>query len=162
MIRRMRFSVLLLLFGIMASSAFAQTSKYKCLLQLANYEGKGAYVVLSLIDAKGNYEKTLYMVGDDEKWYNTLPKWFIFHSGNSDASLDGITGATVTGGNRSVINVEIDDAKLNKGYKLRFETAVESQQYYTNDVEMPLNDEALGMKTNGTGYIRYVRFGKIE
>ena len=138
----------------------AQTSKYKCLLQLTNYTGKGAYIVLSLINPDGKYQKTLYVVGDDDKWYNTLPEWYKFYSQNPD-TVDGITGATISGGNRTIINFEIEDTELNKGYKLRFETAVESQEYYQEDVEVPLTDEGLAQKSEGKGYIRYVRFSKI-
>ena len=49
------------------SQATAQEVKYKCMLQMSNYDGLGAYVVVSLIDAKGNYEKTLYMMGPDKQ-----------------------------------------------------------------------------------------------
>ncbi|RZK67235.1 MAG: DUF2271 domain-containing protein, partial [Pedobacter sp.] len=45
----------------------------------------------------------------------------------------------------------------NKGYKLRFETAVEDNKYYVKDAEIPLTTEGLAAKTEGTGYIRYVR-----
>jgi len=44
------------------------------------------------------------------------------------------------------------------GYKLRFETAVEDQKYHVKDLEIPLTTEALSAKSDGTGYIRYVRF----
>src|SRR5690606_41215688 len=58
----------------------SQNSKYKCMLQMSNYMGEGAYVVVSLINSKGDYEKTLYVMGDDKKWYNTLKEWHKFHS----------------------------------------------------------------------------------
>ncbi len=45
------------------------------MLQMANYQGEGAYVIVSLIDNKGQYEKTLYVMGPDKKWYNTLKEW---------------------------------------------------------------------------------------
>ncbi|MNY77257.1 hypothetical protein D3C86_2170950 [compost metagenome] len=57
--------------------------------------------------------------------------------------------------------LEIDDSKINKGYKLRFETAVEDQKYYVTDIEVPLSTEGIADKTEGKGYIRYVRLNKI-
>ena len=42
------------------------SQKYKCMIQMKNYEGEGAYIVISLVNPKGEYEKTLYVQGDDE------------------------------------------------------------------------------------------------
>lgn len=134
----------------------AQSTKYKCMVQLTNYMGDGAYIVVSLVDAKDNYEKTLYVMGADKKWYTSLKEWHKFQS-KKNADISAITGASVKDGDRSVATIEIDNAKLNKGYKLRFETAVEDKKYFTKDVEVPLTTEALSAKTDGTGYIRYVR-----
>jgi hypothetical protein len=138
----------------------AQSSKYKCMLQMSNYMGEGAYVVVSLINPKGSYEKTLYVMGDDKKWYNTLKEWHKFNS-KKPTNISAKTGASVTGGDRSMTTLEIEDAVINKGYKLRFETAVEDQKYYTTDVEIPLTTEGIAAKAEGKGYIRYVRLNKI-
>lgn len=138
----------------------AQSSKYKCMLQMSNYMGDGAYVVVSLINAKGAYEKTLYVMGDDKKWYKSLKEWHKFYA-KKPSNISAITGASVTGGDRSITTIEIDDAKINSGYKLRFETAVEDQKYYTADLEIPLTTEGIAAKSEGKGYIRYVRLSKI-
>lgn len=139
--------------------AGAQTTKYKCLLQMSNYMGEGAYVVVSLINAKGEYEKTLYVMGDDKKWYNSLKEWYKVYSKKPNISAK--TGASVTGGDRSVTTFEIENAKLNKGYKIRFETAVEDQKYHVDDVEIPLTTDGVLQKTEGKGYIRYVKLSSI-
>ena len=55
----------------------------------------------------------------------------------------------------------IADSKINKGYKLRFESAVEDQKYHATDLEFPLTTEAMADKKEGKGYIRYVRLNKI-
>src|ERR1700712_1441394 len=124
---------------LQASIGFAQktgATKYKCMVQMTNYMGEGAYVVVSLIDGKGAYEKTLYVMGSDKKWYKTLKSWHAFNS-KKPANISAITGASVTGGDRSVTVLEIDNAKMNAGYKLRFETAVEDKPYHEKDVEVP-------------------------
>ncbi|MFV8337210.1 DUF2271 domain-containing protein [Flavobacterium sp. RSP29] len=150
-------AVLLCLFSFQIS---AQTSKYKCMLQMSNYMGEGAYIVVSLVNAKGEYVKTLYVMGDDKKWYKTLKEWHKFYSKKPE-NISAKTGASVTGGDRSITTIEIEDAKINKGFKLRFETAVEDHKYYTADLEIPLTNEGIAAKTEGKGYIRYVRLNKI-
>ena len=130
------------------------------MLQMSNYVGEGAYVVVSLINAKGEYEKTLYVMGDDKKWYNTLKEWHKFQTKKKE-NISAKTGASVTGGDRSITTFEIEDSKINKGYKLRFESAVEDQKYHATDVEIPLTTEGIADKTEGKGYIRYVRLNKI-
>ncbi|TDE14465.1 DUF2271 domain-containing protein [Dyadobacter psychrotolerans] len=150
----------LAVFFCVSTASFAQkgaTSKYKCMIQMTNYTGEGAYIVISLIDAKGAYEKTLYVMGPDKKWYNSLKEWNKFRT-KKPANISAITGASVTGGDRSVNVVEIENAKINAGYKLRFESAVEDQKYHAKDVEIPLTTEGLSAKSDGTGFIRYVRF----
>jgi hypothetical protein len=145
---------------LLSFQAIAQSSKYKCMLQMSNYVGEGAYIVVSLINAKGEYEKTLYVMGDDKKWYKTVKEWHKFYS-KKPTDISAKTGASVTGGDRSTTTLEIEDAKINKGYKLRFETAVEDNKYYTADLEIPLTTEGIAAKTEGKGYIRYVRLNKI-
>ena len=51
---------------------------------------------------------------------------------------------------------------MNKGYKLRFETAVEDQNYHVTDVEIPLTTTAVTQRTEGKGYIRYVKLNKVQ
>lgn len=137
----------------------AASTPYKCMVQMTNYVGEGAYIVVSLIDSKGKYEKTLRVMGADKKWYPSLKSWHEFRS-KKPANIDAVTGASVTGGDRSVTVLEIDNAKINAGYKLRFETAVEDKKYYEKDLEIPLTTEGLAAKSEGTGYIRYVRLAQ--
>lgn len=145
---------------LISFQANAQASKYKCMLQMSNYMGEGAYIVVSLINPTGGYEKTLYVMGDDKKWYKSLKEWNKFHTQKSE-DISAKTGASVTGGDRSVTTIEIEDSKINKGYKLRFESAVEDQKYFVSDLEIPLTTEGLADKTEGKGYIKYVRLSKI-
>ena len=140
--------------------ATAQTSKYKCMLQMSNYVGEGAYIVVSLINPKGEYEKTLYVMGDDKKWYTSLKEWNKFNTKKQE-NISAKTGASVTGGDRSMTTIEIEDSKINKGYKLRFETAVEDQKYFSADAEMSLTTQGISEVAEGKGYIRYIRLSKI-
>ncbi|MFK8266626.1 DUF2271 domain-containing protein [Capnocytophaga cynodegmi] len=130
-------------------------TKYKCMIQLTNYEGEGAYIVVSLINPQGKYEKTLQVLGDDPEWYSDLIEWWKFYGKRQ--TIDAITGATISGGERAIKVIEIEDDKINKGYKIRFETAVEDQKYHATDVEFELTSESVKSKVDGKGYIRYVR-----
>ena len=152
--------ILLALIGLIILNSFTTkppVTKYKCMIQMTNYTGEGAYIVISLINPAGDYEQTLYVQGDDSEWYNTVENWWKKFYGKKRTNIDAITGATISGGGRNVTVIEIDDAKINTGYKIRFETAVEDQKYYTSDVEFPLTSDTVKAKKDGTGFIRYVR-----
>lgn len=144
------------LFVLTYNVSSAQVTKYKCMLQMTNYMGEGAYIVVSLVNAKGAYEKTLYVMGSDKKWYPDIKEWHKFYK-KKPTNISAITGASVTGGDRSVTTFEIEDSKINKGYTLRFESAVENKKYFVKDLEVPLTTDGIATKTEGTGYIRYVR-----
>lgn len=156
----LKIAFLSILFSLTSFHSSAQSSKYKCMLQMSNYMGEGAYVVVSLVSEKGAYVKTLYVMGDDKKWYNSLKEWHKFYS-KKPTNISATTGASVTGGDRSIATIEIENSKINSGYKLRFETAVEDQKYHVTDVEIPLTTEGIATKSEGKGYIRYVRLSKI-
>lgn len=148
-------AILILSFGVMAFTT-NDKAKYKCMIQMKNYTGEGAYVAISLLNPKGVYEQTLYVQGDDEDWYHDITEWWQFH-GKVRTNIDAITGATISGGNRAISVIEIPNDKLNKGYKIRFETAVEDQEYYKDDVEFELTSENVKSKIEGKGFIRYIR-----
>lgn len=144
-------------FGVKNS---ADGNNYKCLIQLKNYGGKGAYVVISIVHPKDNYEEVLRVFGDDKEWYPDLTAWYASRKKNNfQPNLDGVTGASITSGGRSVITFKIEDKYLDKGYFLRFETGVEDKLYQKEDVSISLTKENLkvGKFEGKDGYIRQVR-----
>ncbi|MBU2995284.1 DUF2271 domain-containing protein [Cellulophaga baltica] len=149
-------TVAILVLSVYSFTLKPATTKYKCMMQMINYTGEGAYVVISLINPEGAYEKTLYVQGDDSEWYHDITEWWKFY-GKKRSDLDAITGETIAGGARTISVIEIDDDKVNSGYKIRFETAVEDQEYYTKDAEFELTSESVKSKVEGTGFLRYVR-----
>lgn len=142
---------------LVSNACMAQTSSYKCMIQMNSYQGEKAYVIISLINPKGAYEKTLRVLGPDKQWFNTLKEWYKFQT-KSKEKISAVTGASIGGGDRAVVTLAIDSKKLNAGYTLRFESAVEEKLYHTKDAEVPLTTAGLAGKTDGKGYIRYVRF----
>ena len=149
--------VVLTILCLFANIGFAKSSTYKCMIQMKGYQGEEAYVVVSLVSKDGKYQKTLSVLGADKKWYPDLPEWHKAHSAKP-TNISTITGASIAGGDRRIVNLEIDDELLNKGYMIRFESAVEDQGYHVKDLEVPFTKEGLENKSEGKGFIRSVRF----
>jgi hypothetical protein len=147
----------LMLAGLLFT-AFAptQTKTVKCLIQMTNYTGEGAYLVVSLLKPDGEYEQTLYVQGKDSEWYSEIPEWWKFY-GKYRPNIDGISGETISGGERTVTVLQIPEDKIDKGYRIRFETSVEDQEYYMDDIQFELTSDNLKSKKEGKGFIRYVR-----
>lgn len=141
---------------LMSFTSRAESSKYKCMIQMKNYTGEGAYVVISLLDTEGKYTETLYVQGNDDEWYSDITEWWKFY-GKRRPDIDAITGETISGGERKISIVEIPNDKINAGYQIRFETAVEDQEYYADDVQFELTSETVKSKVKGKGFIRYIR-----
>ena len=91
-----------------------------------------------------------------------MEEWDKFRLKKSE-KLSAITFASVAPGARSTRMFEFENDKLNKGYSIRFETSVETINYYTKDVEVALNTEVLDSKEAipGTGFVKVVRFTKL-
>ena len=150
------FACLLSVFAVMSFKVNTESSKYKCMIQMKNYTGEGAYIVISLVDAKDEYVQTLYVQGNDDEWYSDITEWWKFH-GKRRPDIDAITGETISGGERKISVIEIPNDKIDAGYQIRFETAVEDQEYYTKDIQFELTSETVKSKVEGSGFIRYVR-----
>jgi len=157
MIRKINILVALVIAFITLSFTINDSSKYKCMIQMTNYSGEGAYIIVSLLDKDSNYIKTLNVKGNDEDWYHDITEWWENLYGKQRSNIDAITGETLTGGERTISILEIGNDKINTGYKIRFETAVEDQEYFTDDVEFELTSESVKSKVNGKGFIRYIR-----
>src|SRR5690606_30616919 len=109
-----------------------------------------------LIDANGEYVKSLFMEGDDKEWFPDLKDWWKFSNGSSE-DVDAITGATIGNGQRNIISLALDASQVDKGYTIRFESAVENQEYFAIDAEVPVETATIRNKVDGKGYIRHIR-----
>lgn len=83
----LKFSFIIVVLFASVFVSHAQNTKYKCLVQMNSYQGDAAYVVISLLNSTNNYEKTLYILGSDKKWYNTLKEWYKFYNKKSPLIL---------------------------------------------------------------------------
>ena len=146
---------LITIFGFKVSNG--EPKVYKYMIQMSNYTGEGAYVIVSLLDKENTYIETLYVQGDDDEWYSEITDWWQFQ-GKVRKDIDAVTGATVGAGQRAVNSIKIPSDLFGKGYKVRFETAVEDKAYFKDDIEIELTSVAnIKGKIEGKGYIRYVR-----
>ena len=156
------FTILLSIFFIGTTLSFTKPAtklNFKCLVQLTNYTGEGAYVVVSLVDSKGKYIKTLQVYGKEKRWWDDLTSWYKYLT-TSKENVDAVSGASITAGDRKVFNLSLEDTYFNTNYKLRFETAVENQDYKEKDAEIELTDSNIGKNVNGIKYVRYVKLIK--
>ena len=114
-------------------------------------------MVVSILDGEGQYVETLYVQGDDDEWYRDITEWWRNLYGIKRPNIDAIVGETVTGGQRKMTVLQIPTDKIDTGYTIRFESAVEDQEYYADDVQFELTSENLKAKKEGKGFIRYIR-----
>lgn len=162
--------ILSLLLSAFALSSFqinngGGSKGFKCLIQLKNYQGKEAYVIVSIVNSKGEYQETLKVLGDDKEWHPDIKAWYKHRESiQHKPSVDGVTGASIISGGRSVVSLSIANKYINSGYSLRFESAVENKVYHQDDVSLDLSDATLKAgKFEGTkGYIRQIRLIPIQ
>ena len=154
------FSAVVFTFLFCSSFVSDVENKYKCMLQLVNYSGEGAYIVVSIIDKKNDYKKTIKVIGDDDEWYPDISKWYPYYLKNSK-EMDGVTGATISGGERTVFSFDIDEKYFDGNHNLRFETAVEDQKYEADDLNFNLQKTTIVGQHSGSGYIRYIKILKL-
>lgn len=136
---------------------FAAAKPSIFLVQLNDYDGHEAYFSLYLVDPQGKYVRTLYVSGDEERWYPDQPRWWKY-VGRAGEDVSAVAGASTAPGDRSVIRIDLEDEVLDNGYSVRVDTSVEDQSNFPTDVETPLTAEAQGDKIPGTGYVRYLRY----
>lgn len=145
----------LLATGMVLAPLTVQAKTVPILVQFDNYSGENAYFVAYLVDKDGRYQKTLWLSGNEEKYFPDLPRWWKYLS-RKPQELDAITGASTASGDRNIIKIEIEEEFIDTGYKLRIETAVEDKNHFPKDVEVALSAENAKKKIAGTGYIRTV------
>ncbi len=147
---------LMLVGFLIAGFTATETKAVKCMIQMTNYSGEGAYIIVSLLNPKGEYVETLQVLGKDPEWYSEITEWWKFY-GKRRPNIDAISGETISGGERAVSVLQIPVDKIDKGYSLRFETSVEDVNYFKDDLQFPLTASNLKSKQEGKGFIRYVR-----
>lgn len=136
----------------MALPAFAQAREITFTTELVNYGGDGAYLVLYLTDASGNFQGTLWVAGRKSKYYSHLSGW-ARSGGLNSAEYDGLTGASVSNGRTLKVTLNLDDSLIDSGNEIRVDTAVEDMRDHRADVVVPLTSKGAGVPVTGRGYV---------
>lgn len=143
----------LCLASALALPGLVQAKPITLTTQLKNYGGDGAYLAFYVTDAKGQYQKTLWVSGKKAKYYKNLRDW-ARGSGLKPSEFDGVSGASVGSGRTLKVTVELADALIDAGYEIRVDSAVEDGRDNPADVRTPLTTEGVGKPTAGRGYVQ--------
>ena len=143
--------------GAVLSAGQVAADEATFLVQLNDYAGDDAYFSLYLVDPSNRFVRTLWVSGDEERWYPDQPRWWKY-VGRAQEDLLAVTGASTAPGDRTVIRIDLEPEVMDAGYSVRIDTSVEDQQNHPTDVEVALTPEAQGEKIPGTGYVRYLRY----
>lgn len=119
--------------------------------QLVRYSGNSAYVAVYLTDQAGAYKQTLWVSGRKTRYLGALRGWVQGASQDASLTLDGISGASVGGGETLTVHANLADTLLDAGYQIHVDTAVENGGEYTNDAVIGLSSTPATV--DGTGYI---------
>lgn len=143
----------LALAATVALPSIAQAREVTFTTVISNYSGEGAYVALYLVNAKGVYQRTLWVAGEKTKYYKHLPDW-ARGSGLRKGEYDGKTGASVLSKGSLTVTADIPDAMIDAGYEVRVDTAVEDLRDNRADVAVPLTTDGAGKTVSGRGYVK--------
>lgn len=143
----------LCLASLIALPGLAQAKPLTLTTQLKDYGGSGAYLAIYVTDAKGQYQKTLWVSGKKAKYYKNLRDW-ARGSGLKSSEFDGVSGASVGSGRTLKVTVDLAEALIDAGYEIRVDSAVEDGRDNPADVRTPLTAAGAGKPSTGRGYIQ--------
>ena len=159
----------LLLYFLLLNSSVEEYVEVKCMLEIVNYRGEGAYIAISVIDKSEKYIKTVYVFGDDKSWFSEMKSFWrnlrennLFLDKDFYPLVDAISGPTISGSERRLFQFKIPKNLFNSNYNLRIETAVEDKGYYVNDIIINLNPENLKKIYQGEGFINKIQFSAVD
>jgi len=139
--------------GAMALPGLVQAKQVTLTTQLKRYNGDGAYLAIYITDAKGQYQKTLWVSGQKAKYYKHLRDW-ARGSGLNSREFDGVSGASVGSGENLKVTVDLADALIDAGYEIRIDSAVEDGRDNPAEVRAPLTTAGAGKTSAGRGYVQ--------
>lgn len=149
--------VSLALAGVAAVPALSQAREITLDTKLKDYRGNEAYLAIYLTDAQGKYQRTLWVAGKKAKYYKHLRDW-ARGSGLRPAEFDGLTGASVGGGETLSVSVELADALIDAGYEIRVDSAVEDKRDVRADVRVPLSSAGGQAQGSAQGFVEQLSY----
>ena len=145
-------AISLALAGMAALPAIGQAREINLSTTLKDYRGNEAYLAIYVTDAQGAYQRTLWVSGKKAKYYKHLRDW-VQGGGSKPAEFDGLTGASVGGGETLEVAVELEDALIDAGYEIRIDSAVEDKRDNRGEIKVPLTLQATTVNGGAQGYV---------
>jgi hypothetical protein len=135
------------------------------MVEMIEYRGEGAYFSVSIINRNDEYLKTIYVLGTDKTWFSEMKSFWVYLKKNNlfmdddfYPLIDGISGPTISGGEKRILQLKIPKKLFDESNYLRFETAVEDKGYHTNDISVSLNENNMNRLHQGNGFIKNIKF----
>lgn len=143
----------LLLCTALVAPAAAMAKDVTIDTKLVNYSGRSAYLAVYLSKPDGSYDSTLWVSGTKTRYLGEMRGWVsaMQNAGETSLTLDGISGASVGGGQTLTVHANLADALIDAGYTIHVETAVEHGGEYPDDAVAPLTSTP--QQVAGTGYV---------
>ena len=152
-----KLAAMLMLATALVAPAVAMARDVTIETSLVQYSGHAAYLAVYLTNPDGSYNSTLWVSGQKSKYYGDLRGWARAASSAGSLNLDGITGASVGGGQTLTVHANLADTLLDAGYQIHVDTAVENGGQYADDAVIPLTSTPA--TATGTGYVNTIALG---
>ena len=121
-------------------------------VDMVRFSGNPAYLAVYLTKPDGTYDSTLWVAGSRQRYLGHLRQWATGVQAVG-VTLDGITGASVGGGQTLTVKANIADALIDAGYNVNVDTAIENAGEYSSDAVAPLGTAGSGRPVDGVGYV---------
>ncbi len=152
-----RLAAMLMLATALVAPTAAWAKDVTIQAQMVRYSGNAAYMAVYLTDAAGVYQSTLWVSGHKTRYYGTLRGWVQGVRQAGSVNLDGITGASVGGGETLTVHANLADALIDAGYQIHVDTAVENGGEFADDAVIALTSTP--STVDGTGYVGTLSIG---
>lgn len=152
-----KLAAMLMLATALVAPAVAMARDVTIETSLVQYSGHPAYLAVYLANPDGSYNSTLWVSGQKSKYFGDLRGWARAASSAGSLNLDGITGASVGGGQTLTVHANLADTLLDAGYQIHVDTAVENGGQYADDAVIPLTSTPA--TATGTGYVNTIALG---
>ena len=146
-----KFAAMLMLATALVAPTVGLAKEVTIQAQMVRYSGNSAFLAVYLTDPSGAYHSTLWVSGRKTRYYGTLRGWVEGVSQAGSINLDGITGASVGGGETLTVHADLADALIDAGYQVHVDTAVEDGGEYTDDAVIAVTSAPATV--DGTGYV---------
>ena len=133
----------------------AEANSVKISVTIARYSGPNTFLALYLTDASGAYKSTLWVAGDQTRYWRHLRTWYQATGGSG---ADGVTGASVGSGRTLTVTSDIAAALIDAGYVLHIDAAAEGIGESPDEIAVPLTATGAGQSVAGSGFIAKFKY----